>query len=105
MRLHVSSGRNLRTNASNSGEIDVAFNTLCASDMTRSCQQLRFFNSRRVQLVNLTVRHGIPFVSGLREYAEIGGLMSYGTSVLDAYRQVGLYTGKILRARSRRICR
>jgi len=85
-------------NASNSGEIDVAFTTL----LRERCDAVlvsgsAFFNSRRVQLVNLSVRHGIPLVAGLREYAEIGGLMSYGVSVGDAYRQVGLYTGRILK--------
>jgi putative ABC transport system substrate-binding protein len=56
-----------------------------------------FFGSQRVQLVNLTIRHGIPSVSGLREYAEMGGLMSYGANVVDTYRQIGLYTGRILK--------
>ncbi len=84
--------------ASNSGEIDVAFTTL----LRERCDAVlvsgsAFFNSRRVQLVNLSVHHGIPVVSGLREYAEIGGLMSYGVSIFDAYRQVGLYTGRILK--------
>jgi putative ABC transport system substrate-binding protein len=83
--------------ATNSHEIDVAFATL----LRERCDALfistaSYFNSRRVQLVNLAMRHAIPFVAGLREYAEIGGLMSYGTSVIDAYRQIGLYTGRIL---------
>jgi putative ABC transport system substrate-binding protein len=83
--------------ATNSHEIDVAFATL----LRERCDALfvssaAFFNSRRVQLVNLTVRHAIPFVAGLREYVEVGGLMSYGASVIDAYRQIGLYTGRIL---------
>jgi putative ABC transport system substrate-binding protein len=54
-----------------------------------------FFN-RRVQVVTLTTRLGIPAIYNLREYAEAGGLMSYGTNLGDAYRQLGIYTSRIL---------
>jgi putative tryptophan/tyrosine transport system substrate-binding protein len=56
-----------------------------------------FFTSRRVQLVNLATRYAIPTAFPNRESAEIGGLMSYGTSISDAWRQSGSYAARILK--------
>ena len=55
------------------------------------------FISRRVQLTHLASRHAIPAVYGTRDFPEAGGLMSYGTNVIDAWRQAGVYAGRILR--------
>ena len=57
-----------------------------------------FFVSRRVQFATLATRHGIPAAYAVREHVEAGGLMSYGTDVLDMY-QVGIYAGQILKAK------
>jgi putative ABC transport system substrate-binding protein len=56
-----------------------------------------FFTSRRAQLATLATRHGLPTIYNAREFATAGGLMSYGASLVDAYRQTGIYTGKILK--------
>jgi putative ABC transport system substrate-binding protein len=56
-----------------------------------------FLNSRRVQIAILAARYRIPSAFAQREFVEAGGLMSYGTNVNDAYRQVGVYTGRILK--------
>ena len=56
-----------------------------------------FFVSRRVQLTSLANRHGIPAIFSPRDFAEAGGLITYGSDILDSYRQVGVYSGRILK--------
>jgi putative tryptophan/tyrosine transport system substrate-binding protein len=85
-------------NASTSREINAAF----ASFVRERLDALyvggdAFFQVRRAQLVNLASRHAMPATYGGREFALAGGLMSYGTNLADAYRQVGLYAGRILK--------
>jgi putative tryptophan/tyrosine transport system substrate-binding protein len=84
--------------ASNSREIDTVFASLLqkrASAFVLSPDPLFF--TRRVQLVTLATRHGIPAIYTSREFAQVGGLMSYGTEITDVYRQVGDYSGRILK--------
>ena len=59
-----------------------------------------FLNSRRVQLTQLAAFHRLPATYGFRDAPEVGGLMSYGPSILDAHRQLGVYAGRILRGAS-----
>jgi len=56
-----------------------------------------FLLSRRVQLAQLAARHAVPAAYTQRDYAVAGGLMSYGSNLMDAFRQVGVYTGRILK--------
>jgi putative ABC transport system substrate-binding protein len=56
-----------------------------------------FLTARRDQIVALVAQHSLPAVYSHREYAEVGGLVSYGTSLTDAYRQIGVYTGRVLK--------
>ena len=56
-----------------------------------------FFNSRHVQIANLASRHAVPATYANRLMAEAGGLMSYGSDIADAWRQVGVYAGRILK--------
>jgi putative ABC transport system substrate-binding protein len=84
--------------ASDSREIEAAFATLVRNkaDALLIGSDV-FFISRRVQLATLTARHAIPAVQNVRGFAEVGGLMSYGTSQTEASRQLGVYTGRILK--------
>jgi putative ABC transport system substrate-binding protein len=85
-------------NASSSPEIDAAFGTFVRERPDALfVGGDPFFTSRRIQLVHLATRHAVPATFPNRDYPAVGGLMSYGTSITDAYRQVGIYTGRILR--------
>jgi putative ABC transport system substrate-binding protein len=84
-------------NDNTSAEIDAAFETMSrerpdAVYVTTSS----FLNGRRLQLAQLAAFHRLPAIYGLRDYVEAGGLMSYGPNIVDGYRQVGIYTGRIL---------
>jgi putative tryptophan/tyrosine transport system substrate-binding protein len=85
-------------NASTSGEINTAFASLVRerSDALFVGPDV-FFASRRVHIATLAARHVVPATYAQREYVEAGGLMSYGTNLTDAFRQVGVYTGRILK--------
>jgi hypothetical protein len=56
-----------------------------------------FLANRRVQLVHLATRHAVPAVYSGRQYSEVGGLMTYGPNIVDAFRQMGVHTGRILK--------
>jgi putative ABC transport system substrate-binding protein len=85
-------------NASTSREIDAAFATLVRERPDALfVGNDAFFNARRVQLVLLAERHGLPAIYWDREFAEAGGLMTYGSNIVDVYRQIGVYVGRILK--------
>ena len=85
-------------NASTIREINAAFATLVRERPDAVFVGLDvFLNSRRAQLVNLASRHAVPATFSNRDFAEIGGLMSYGTNIADAFRQQGAYVGRILK--------
>jgi putative ABC transport system substrate-binding protein len=85
---------NVRTDS----EVDAAFVTIAgqkAGGLLVGSDP--FFTTQRHRLAALAARHRIPAIYSLREYVEAGGLMSYGASVTDAFRQVGVYAGRILK--------
>ena len=85
-------------NANTSREIDAAFATLGRERPDALfVSGSPFFNSRRIQLVHSATLHRLPATYSQRQYPEIGGLMSYGTNTADAFRQVGVYVGRILK--------
>jgi putative ABC transport system substrate-binding protein len=92
-------GRSIRIlHASNEREIEAAFAT-CAELQARALVigSDAYFNSRVEQFAALTARYALPTIYQNREFAAAGGLMSYGSSITDAYRIVGGYTGRILK--------
>ena len=91
LQLHI-------LNASTEPEIDAAFASfveLRAGALAIAADV--FFTTRSKQLAALTLRHAVPAIYQFREFAAAGGLMSYGTSNADAYHQLGVYTGRVLK--------
>jgi putative ABC transport system substrate-binding protein len=85
-------------NASTSREINAAFaNLVSERPDALFVGGDALFTSRRVQLATLAARHAIPAIYAARDFADVGGLMSYGSNLTDAFRQVGVYTGRILK--------
>jgi putative ABC transport system substrate-binding protein len=84
--------------ASTSREIEAAFTSFVGERPDALFVGISaFFIARRVQLAQLAARHAVPAIYPDRLHAEVGGLISYGASLTDAYRQVGIYTGRILK--------
>jgi ABC-type uncharacterized transport system substrate-binding protein len=85
-------------NASTSREIDAAFVTIVRERPDALfVGNDAFFNARRVQLVLLAMLHRVRAIYWDREFAEAGGLMTYGSNIVDVYRQLGVYSGRILK--------
>ena len=85
-------------NASTNREIDAAFATFARERPDGLfVGSGPLFTARRVQLATLSARHLVPMTSGNRQITEVGGLMSYGANIADAFRQVGVYVGRILK--------
>src|SRR5262249_13131595 len=84
--------------ASGRSEIDAAFGTLVRNKADALIVAADpFFFSRRLQLATLATRYALPAIYVVREYAEVGGLITYGTNVTEVYRQLGVYAGRILK--------
>jgi putative ABC transport system substrate-binding protein len=85
-------------NAGTSAEIDAAY-AMLARQRPDALLVVPdpLFSSRRTQLVLLAARYALPAIYSIREYAEVGGLMSYSTNIADAYRQLGAYAGRVLK--------
>jgi putative ABC transport system substrate-binding protein len=85
-------------NADTGDEIDAAFEAMGRDRPDAVVVGVSgFLNGRRVQLAHLSTFYRLPAIYGLREFVEVGGLISYGSDVIDAYRQAGHYVGRILK--------
>jgi putative ABC transport system substrate-binding protein len=85
-------------NANTANEIDAAFETIGHEQPDALfVAGTPFLNIRLVQLAQLTAFHRLPSTHTAREYAEVGGLMSYGSNIANSYREVGVYAGRILK--------
>jgi putative ABC transport system substrate-binding protein len=97
----AASGLGLRIDilrASTPAEIDDAFASVARNHLAAlSVTADPFFDTRRDQLVTLAAQHAVPVIYQFRQYAASGGLMSYGVDLPDAYRQAGIYVGRILK--------
>jgi putative ABC transport system substrate-binding protein len=90
LQIQVLNARTIR-------EIDEAFGTLARERPDALLVSIDpFFNSRRIQLVHLATRHALPASYPARDFAQAGGLMSYGANIVDVWRQVGSYAARIL---------
>jgi ABC-type uncharacterized transport system substrate-binding protein len=84
--------------AKSQSDIETAFATFSHNRVDALlCNNDPFFFTRRLQMATLASRHAIPAIYPGREYAEVGGLMSYGTSLTEVHRQIGTYTARILK--------
>jgi putative tryptophan/tyrosine transport system substrate-binding protein len=91
LRLHV-------LNANSESGIEAAFGALAELRATAIIVSVdTFLNSNRGQIVALAARYKMPAIYGVRDFVNAGGLMSYGTDLVDVYRQQGIYIGKILK--------
>src|SRR5262245_11311386 len=83
---------------STSHDIETAFASLAQKEVSGLAVSASvFFQTRRVQLATLAARHAVAAIYSGRRFTEAGGLMSYGTNLIDLYRQVGIYAGRILK--------
>ncbi len=84
--------------ASNDPEIDAAFENLAKENIhALVVASSPYFDTQRNRIVQLAAQYSIPAIYHFREYAVAGGLISYGVDIVDAYRQMALYTGQILK--------
>lgn len=84
--------------ASNEQEIDAAFDTIDKENIRAlAVASSPYFDTQRTRIVQLAARYSIPAIYHFREYAVAGGLVSYGVDIVEAYRQIALYAGKILK--------
>jgi putative ABC transport system substrate-binding protein len=84
--------------ATTNAEIDTAFTRIVEKRIDAFAVQNQFlFRDRRTQIIGLAARHAVPVIYGGREYVAAGGLMSYGANLSELNRQLGIYTGRVLK--------